>query len=163
MANDSDIYMMVAGYVGILPATPAIKGLTASQMVAINEGRKQIALRRAQPIAAKALKDKKPVAEAVNAFLATFEPDENTEFQTVGSKRLELAKDYLRQLFTKAGQPTDDATLEKNAPKALTSEKHGPNIAALFDAWLASYTPPTKRAAKTEGEAGTDVDLDAID
>jgi len=157
------IYMMVDGYVGLLPWRD-FPSLSAAEAVAANEGRKQIALRKAQTVARKAAKDGKNVREAVNEFLASFEPDPNTEFQTIGSKRMEIARDYTRELLARNNRPSDDATVEKNAPAILASEKHGPAVDARLAAWLASYTAPTKRGTgAASGEGASVGDLDSLE
>jgi hypothetical protein len=164
--TDSDIYMSIDGYIGVMPFPNPTALSDEERAVAIAEGCKQIALRKAQTAARNAAKANGDVRAAVNTFLASFKPSTDTEFQTVGSKRAELARGLLKQLLVKNNKASDDATVEKNLGAFLASEKHAPNIQAAVDAWLASYTPPTKRGAKeANGSAGVDLasDIDDLD
>lgn len=100
---DSTIYMMVDGYVGFLPFERH-EALTDEQNVALNEGRKQIALRKAQTIARQAAKDGRDVREAINAFLAGFSPSADTEFQTLAVRRMELGRELLAERLDATGK-----------------------------------------------------------
>jgi hypothetical protein len=100
---DSTIYMMVDGYVGFLPFERH-EALTNEQNVALNEGRKQIALRKAQTVARQAQKDGRDVREAINAFLAGFNPSADTEFQTLAVRRMELGRELLAERLEATGK-----------------------------------------------------------
>lgn len=159
---DNAIYMSVAGYIGFLPMVNYDQ-LSTAENVAINEGRKQIALRKAQTVAKNAAKNGGNVREKVQEFLSTFSPDEDTEFQTVAQKRTEIARELLTQRLAAANKPSDEATVEKNLPAFMQHERHSATIAEALAAWAVDYTTPKKRGTSASGEAGTDVDLDALE
>lgn len=160
---DNAIYMSVDGFIGFLPMVN-YDNLSAAENVAINEGRKQIALRKAQTVAKNAAKNGGNVREKVQEFLSTFNPDAETEFQTVAGKRAEVARELLAQRLAAAGKATDEATIEKNLPAFLVHPRHSVTVNEAMAAWATAYTPPKKRGSGAgAGDGGSDVDLDSLE
>lgn len=159
---DNAIYMSVDGYIGFLPMVNYDQ-LSAAENVAINEGRKQIALRKAQTVAKKAKAANTDVRVAVQNFLSTFNPDAETEFQTVAGKRAEIARELLSQRLAAAGKPNDEATIEKNLAAFMQHARHSVTIGEQMAAWATAYTVPKKRGSAASGEGGSDVDLDSLE
>lgn len=160
--SDSDIYMMVEGYVGVLKWRQ-FENVTPAVQVAAMEGMKQIALRGAQARAKAATAKKQDPAAAISTYLSTFEPNSEMSFQTLGSKRAELAVDYITEVLAKAGQGASEAQIKALVPKFIAHDKHGPAIDSRLQTWLGSYTPPKPRNKSGEAEvASLDLDLDSL-
>lgn len=164
--SDADIYMSVEGWIGVLPVARLANLSDAAKDIAIREGCKQLALRKAQTVAKNATKAGKPVREAINEFLATFEPAADTEFQTLGTLRNDIAKEYATERLAAAKFPTDEATVAKTAAAMLTGtdEKAAPHRAAIAERFakrLEGWTKPSKRNTDAKGD-GTAVDLGAL-
>lgn len=156
---DNAIYMSVDGYLGFLPMVN-YDHLSPAENVAINEGRKQIALRKAQTVARNAEKSGQDVRTAVQNFLSSFQPDAETEFQTVANKRAEIAEQLLRARVPNA----NDATIAKNLPAFMAHEKHSQSIAAELAKWAGTRLPVKKRGSgKSGAEDGDTLDLDSLD
>lgn len=169
---DSAIYMSVDGYIGILPMV-SHDALSPAENAALNEGRKQIALRKAQTVANNAKKNGKDIREAVNAFLAGFSPDSEMQFQTIGGKRVEIAREMLAKRFEAMGKPALAATARKPDGVVKGSDgvdllpgfmaKYASEIAAELSAWAQAYTAPTKRGEGTKAETTAEgVSLDSL-
>lgn len=170
--NDNAIYMSVDGYIGILPLV-SVDSLSPAQNAALNEGRKQIALRKAQTVAAKAKKENGDVRAAVNQFLATFEPDSEMEFQTVRGKRLEITREMFAKRLEAMGKSDLAATARKRDGVVLDANKnnlmdayaskYAAEIEAELQTWATAYEPPTKRNAGGSKEATAgDISLDSL-
>jgi vacuolar-type H+-ATPase subunit E/Vma4 len=167
---DSSIYMSVEGYRGVLPWI-AHEALSESENIAFNEGRKQAALRGAQPIAKQAAKAGKDVRAAVQAYLDGFEARTDMRFQTIGSKREELARELMAEKLKARGNATEatkvlagEAVLNKAGENILPGfiAKYSEDINGKLSAWLAAYEAPkargTKGAVTLDADGGFDLD-----
>jgi hypothetical protein len=167
---DSTIYMSVEGYRGTLPWI-AHEALNESENIAFNEGRKQAALRGAQPVAKKAAKEGRDVRAAVQAYLDGFEARTDMRFQTIGSKREELARDLMAEKLRASGKAAiadkvlaGEAVLDKAGKDILPGfiAKYSDDINGKLSAWLAAYEAPkargTKGAVTIDTDAGFDLD-----
>lgn len=167
---DSSIYMNVDGYRGVLPWI-AHESLSESENIAFNEGRKQAALRGVQPVAKKAAKEGKDVRAAVQAYLDGFEARTDMRFQTIGSKREELARELMAEKLKAQGKAAvaakvlaGDTVLDRVGKDILPGfiAKYSDDINGKLGAWLSTYEAPkargTKGAVTLEGDEGLDLD-----
>ena len=123
--------------------------------------------RAAQSALAKAQKEGQVNAPA---FLQKFLNDwvtptgEKSEFQTVGSLRADVAREYLRGKFQLGTSPQDNARIDNALVGAMAHPRHSVEIAKLLAAKFAEYVAPKKRAESSATETVTvsdPLDLDA--
>lgn len=165
---DSLIYMSVEGYIGFLPFD-TLPGADAAANAAYNEGRKQLALRKAQVAAKRAVKESKPVQPAIQAALDAFVPDSEMSFQTVASRRDELTRELMAEKLRAIGKDApakaildggDFKTPDGGSAVAAFGEKYASEVASRLAAWATAYVAPTRRGSGASGLTTEVLDVD---
>jgi hypothetical protein len=158
--------MRIGGYQGAMPFRQ-YPGMTPSDQRAFLVGCRYLAERAGQAALVRAEKERKPievrpgefVPYSPDRFLQNFmagwnAPTDGADFETVGSLRADLGRQYIREVFKVRDFPENDrseeaararATVEKNLPVVLAHPRHGAEVARRLAAKMAEYIAPKKR------------------
>jgi hypothetical protein len=142
-------------------------GMTPSDQRAFLVGCRYLAERAGQAALVRAEKERKPIEVAQGKFVP-FSPDrflqkfmagwnaptDGADFETIGSLRADLGRQYIREVFKVQDFPENDhsevaakarATVEKNLPVVLAHPRHGAEVARRLAAKMSEYIAPKKR------------------
>jgi hypothetical protein len=169
---DDTIYIAAGGYVGLLPWLN-VDGLDDKMVSAVNAGRKHAAYTAAQQKVRqleKAGLGREEIPAALNAWLAEWQPNAESDIRTLSSKRREIARERFAQFFEGrkradlAKAIREDPTFEVkdaagNSLFPAFMERRRAEIDAALNEWATTYTPPTTRSASgAKAAAGAVVD-----
>lgn len=165
--GDGDIIVGVSakdaarGHYGVLPAPKLPADLSPGLATALHVGLYYDAIRSAQSVATRALKENKDVREAVGAHLKTFAPDATRSVNTIGAKRVDLACEMAaKALSAKNGKTVDPADLRNEPTLPSWMERHAAQINTALLAYLADGYEVTKKGTRA---APGSVDLNSLD
>lgn len=169
---DDTIYIAAGGYVGLLPWLN-VEGLDDKMVSAVNAGRKHAAYTAAQQKVRqleKAGTSREEMPAQLNAWLAEWQPNSESDIRTLGSKRREIARERFAQFFEGrkradlAKSIREDANFEVkdaagNSLFPAFMERRRAEIDAALNDWASTYTAPTTRSGGgAKASAGAVVD-----